>query len=287
MMFGLTILNGSEHNMIRFRQIRLVYGLLIPAVLLLVMQACGPGRLLSPVVPDRAVEQVVTSMKAGQPAFDFFSARFAGSAKWGGELTNIAGTIRIRKDSAMVLSIAPVLGIEVARILITPGGVKMMNRLEGTYFEGDMGVINGMLNADLDYFMLQSILTGGDFPHFSTDNFKLTQEEERIQLYSPSRKRTGAPGMARTGIEQNIWLDKMTYSILQTAIYDRDANRSIQARYSGHTTVQGQAVPSELLLMFIDAATRAELSVRYSRIAIDQPQQITYSVPDRYKPADF
>jgi hypothetical protein len=156
---------------------------------LMFVSSCKPTRVLTPVAPDRAVEQVLSSMQAAQASFDFFSARFTGSVNYGGTQTDIGGTIRVRKDSAIFVSVAPFLGIEVARILITPDHVKILNRLEGTYFEGDMQKINGMLNADLDFYMLQSMLVGNDLTHFSTRNFRLSGEKDVLLLHNPERIR--------------------------------------------------------------------------------------------------
>ena len=123
-------------------------GLLALVATLLLVHACSPKRALTPAVPDRVVDQVFGSMQAAQASFDFFSARFSGSMNYGGGQTDIAGTIRIRKDSAIFISVAPFLGIEVARILITPDHVKMVNRLESTYFVGDMKLINEKVNLN-------------------------------------------------------------------------------------------------------------------------------------------
>jgi outer membrane lipoprotein-sorting protein len=254
---------------------------------LLMVHACSPKRILTPIVPDRAVDQVLSSMHAAEATFDFFSARFSGSVNYGGGQTDIGGTIRIRKDSAVFISVAPFLGIEVARILITPDHVKMVNRLESTYFEGDMELINGMLNADLDFYMLQSMLLGNDLPHFSTHNFSLEEDHDMILLHNPRRSPIDPLTQAYGSIEQKLWLDKHTFRILQTNLYEKDTERNIQARYPSHSIVQGRSFPSEVLLFFSDAASAAHLSVSYSRILIDQPQQITFSIPPRYTPMDF
>ncbi len=268
------------------RHIRRICLLAVLAGVLMV-NSCTPKRILSPVVPDRAVDQVLTSMIAAQASFNFFSARFSGSVNYGGSPTDIGGTIRVRRDSAIFISVAPFLGIEVARILITPDHVKILNRLEGTYFEGDMGMINGMLNADLDFHMLQSMLLGTDLTQFSTKGFRLSDDGDMLLLHNPGRNRLNQRSLSQGSFEQNLWLNKQSYQIVQTTLFDKNANRNIQARYPSHTIVQGQSFPSELLILFSDPSATAQLSARYSRITVDQPQEITFSVPSRYTPMDF
>lgn len=258
---------------------------LITAMLL--VHACRPKRILTPAVRDMAAEQVLSSMLDAQASFDFFSARFTGSLDYGGKQTDIAGTIRIRKDSAIFISVAPFLGIEVARILITPDHVKMLNRLENTYFEGDMQLINGMLNADIDYYMLESMLLGNDLARFSRQNFRLSEDHDMLLLHTPERKPLNPVSQSFASIEQKLWLDKNSYRILQTSLYEKDTERNIQARYPSHTMVQDRSFPSEVMLFFFDQSKSAQLSVTYNRISVDQPSQITFSIPSRYTPMDL
>lgn len=260
---------------------------LMPLVVLVFFLGCRPVRQLIPVVPDRAVEQVLTSMHASQASFDFFSARFSGRASINGSETALGGTIRIRKDSAIFVSVAPVLGIEVARILVTPGHVKMLNRLEGTYFDGDMQVVNSMLNADVDFYMLQSLLLGSDFAYFSADNFRLSNERDMLKLHNPARRQLRSPEANAATITHSLWLDPQSYRIMQSNIADDQGSRTVQASYPSHTTVQGQTMPSEVLITFIDGLSRADLNLSYNRITLNQPQQMTFSVPSRYRPMDF
>ena len=87
-----------------------------------------------------------------------------------------------RKDSAIWISVTPVLGIEVARLLVTNDSVKMMNRLNSTYFTGNFKLINKLFNADIDYDMFQSFLVGNDFTYYengASGKFKANIENKQ------------------------------------------------------------------------------------------------------------
>jgi hypothetical protein len=286
-------------------------------LVLLMAHGCKPLRDLAPVV--LAPSQAVAYMHEAEPAFDFFSGRFSGTATYNGEQYPVAGAIRIRRDSAIYISVAPVLGIEVARILATPDTVKYLNRLESSYFTGDISLLNRLFNTNLDFHMLQAILTGSDLRHYSTDNFRVSAEGDMLLLHSPGRVPGGPgalpaqepgtpsgtapprgtqtpsgtappPGDGAPGarpLEHNIWLHKDNYRILQTTLHDRASRHSIQARYPAHTSVDGQAFPSQLQLVFIDPGSRAELSITYSRTTFNRPQQMSFSVPRGYTPLSF
>ncbi len=68
--------------------------------------------------------------------------------------------VRIRKDSAMLVTIQYLLGLEVAKVLITRDSVRFVDYIHKTYFRGDFAYINDLLNADLDFDLVQAVLFG-------------------------------------------------------------------------------------------------------------------------------
>ncbi len=256
----------------------------ILVILLLVLHACGPIKdVVTPEVEEMSVSRTLTALKDNETSFDFFATRFSGVATIDNSSFNVSGNIRIRKDSAIYVSISPLLGIEMARVLVTPDKVKIINRLDGTYYEGEVGNINNILNTQLDYYMLQSILVGNDFGHFSSDNFRVSSDKGRVFLQNPGR----SPSSANTGglvFQQNLWLDSESFRITENLLYEPLTRRSMRARYERFDLVAGQHVPREMSLTFVDPVTRAELHIQYSRTTINDTRPITFSIPDRYRP---
>lgn len=248
---------------------------LILLIFLMTMAACGPVREVvtpEPEVVDPTVSRTVSAMAEKEAVFDFFSTRFSGNVNIDNDNYSVSGTIRIKKDSAIYISVSPILGIELARLLVTPDSVHFVNRMEGTYFEGDVEFLNSLLNTRMDFHMLQALLVGNDFSRFSAENFELSQEREKLLL------------KGRGSVQQNILLDPASYKIMENHVYDQQANISIRAAYNRHQDLDGQELPQELVLTLTEGNTRSELSVRYNRSSINQPQSITFSVPDRYTP---
>src|SRR5207244_1989153 len=122
-----------------------------------------------------APEAVTTDSLAGKCRLDYKSARALGrymkqheftfswlNAKANVE-TNIDGKeesfdirVNVRKDSAMLITIQYLLGLQVAKVLVKKDTVVFVNYIDKTYFKGDFTYINDLLNADLDYDLLQA-----------------------------------------------------------------------------------------------------------------------------------
>lgn len=258
-------------------------------VVLILFSACGPLReVMTPrPVPERySVEQTLVSIRNGETAFDFFSTRFAGTASLDGQSMNVSGALRIKRDSAIYISITPILGIEIARVLVTPDSVSLINRIDNTYYVGNMDVINSMLNTQLDFYMLQALLVGNDFIHFSTDDISLKHEHDRLLLQSLNRRPlTSVSG--NVSFQQNLWVNNESFRIEENLLYEPLSQRSLRARYNNPVVVDGQTIPREVSLVFTEPGSRADLNIRYIRTTIDQPQPLVFSIPDHYKRISF
>jgi len=74
---------------------------------------------------------------------------------------NAYATVKWKKDSAIWASITIALGIEVARVLVRPDSIFILNRLEKTYTSRDLRYLNNYIplgNISFDQF--QNLLTG-------------------------------------------------------------------------------------------------------------------------------
>jgi hypothetical protein len=134
--------------------------------------------------------------------------------------------------------------------------------------------------------MLQALLTGTDLTNFSTDNFRVSSDRDMLLLNAADRRRKGQ-GRSGISLDHNLWLNKDSFRIMQTTLYDKATQNSIQARYPSHTSIEGQEFPSEVRMVVVDPNNRAELSISLSRATINQPQQMSFSVPPGYVPLRF
>ncbi len=247
--------------------------------------SCRPKWLMpheEVVVPETA-EAVINKLRSKHVDYDWFSARFSGSAVYGGRNYSVAGSIRIKKDSAIYVSVAPVLGIEVVRMLLTPDTVKYVNRLESSYYVGDTQFLSSLVGANIDFYMLQSLITGNDFSHFETKNFVMTNERNFIKMSNPSRRNNL---QSHVSLSQQLLLDSENYRITQNIISDH-RERVVSANYRSWEDIEGQLFPSSLQLIFSDKNTRAELLLSFSRMGINTPQNMSFRIPPRYERINY
>jgi hypothetical protein len=256
--------------------------LLIALAMTAGIYGCRTPRTVPEVAPMTNATKVLHEVHANHADFQWFSTRFSGTVLFENKTHNIAGSMRMKKDSAIYISIAPILGIEIARAIITPDSVRLVNRLESTYYMGDLRILGEMFNADVDFYMLQALLSGNDFPHFRTDQFMLSNDERLISLQANSRTRKNGRG---SPIKQVISIDPSNMRI-RTNTLEQTANRqALRADYRKYDRIDGRLMPTDLLLMFADEDNNmSRLEMIFSRTTLDVPQNMQFSVPARYTP---
>ena len=90
--------------------------------------------------------------------------RFSAHYESKGKSQNIRGSIKVLRDSIIMVQInAPTGILEVARVYITPDSVKVLDRLKKKYIVSDFDYLSNKLNMDINFYTLQSILTNEIF----------------------------------------------------------------------------------------------------------------------------
>ncbi len=197
--------------------------------------------------------------------------------------------VRIRKDSAMLVSIQYLLGIEVAKVLITRDSVKMVIYPKKQYFRGDFNYINELLHADLDFDLLQAVLFGNS-AEFHDDDDKLkpvTDRQNCRYLLSTERKRRLkkiTQGKEPKKSLQVMTLDPGTFKITKNEFIDVETNRIFTANYEKYPSITDSIYAPRNVNIDIVAEKKVSLKIEYVRMEKNTPQKISLNIPPKYDP---
>jgi hypothetical protein len=214
--------------------------------------------------------------------------------------TNIDGKeesfdIRVsaRRDSAMLVTIQYLLGLQVAKVLITKDTVLFVNYVEKTYFKGDFTYINELLNVDLDFDLIQAVLFGNSAEyHDEETRLKPVADRENCHyLLSTERKRRLRriqAGQQELKDAVQILTLRPDYKIIRNEFTDPATNRRFVASYSNflQRSPSDQAKDSAFAPYRVDidisAQKKATVKIDYVRIEQNTPLKLTLNVPAKY-----
>lgn len=198
--------------------------------------------------------------------------------------------IRMRKDSAILISIQYILGVEVAKVLVTRDSVKMVVYPRKQYFRGDYNYINELLNADLDFDLLQAVLFGNSAEFYDDDDAKLKPVTDRHNcryLLSTERKyklkRINQGQKEPKKSLQTMTLDPETFKILKNEFIDVETNRIFIANYEKYPAATDSVYAPRHVNIDIVAEKKVNLKIDYVRIEKNEPQKLNLNIPAKYE----
>jgi hypothetical protein len=184
-------------------------------------------------------------------------------------------SLRIRKDSLIWVSVVPALGIEVARLRITPDSLHLMNRLNKTYFAGDYALLRDKFKVDVNFAMVQAILLGNYLPG--------EPGQDKVTTESPWQhiRREQASLL----IDQ--FLDLTDLKLKKITIKDLQTNNALNVDYAGFENVAGNTFPRSARIAVQQnngSETKgATAALEYNKISLNEPGlTFPFAIPEGY-----
>ncbi|HPE99291.1 MAG TPA: DUF4292 domain-containing protein [Bacteroidales bacterium] len=270
---------------------------LLPVLLIAIAftSACKTGReakkeIKETVKQDTGVELIFSKMKDAQ--FDFRTMNVKFQAKVESEKNNLGfgGSMRIIKDRTIWLSLSAMVGIEAFRIFITPDSVKMINRLNKTYFKGDYQLINELLKTPFDFDMLQALVTGNDFSYYENNIFKVGEDARSYKISTPGRKKlknyvANQSDMDRV-LVQDLWISPENYKIIRQQIKEiSKENSKLVVDYSAFVVFDDQLLAHQIDVN-VEAEQKMKVVIDFEKVSVDEEIMVPFVIPESFVPMD-
>lgn len=236
----------------------------------------------------KSAKTLTKNIKENEFAFDWISAKANVETNIDGKEESFDIRVRIRKDSSMLVTIQALSLVDVAKVLITKDSVRLVDYIHKTYFRGDFNYINEMLNADLDYDVIQAVLFGNSAEFYDDDTRlkPVTDRQNCRYLLSTERKRrlrkiqTGGTELKKA--LQTITLNPDNFKILNNEFIDPSTNRIFNAAYSDFKMQDSVYAPYHVDIDIV-AEKRAKVKIDYVRIEKNVQQKLTLNIPAKYE----
>jgi Domain of unknown function (DUF4292) len=242
-------------------------------------------------INHRSKKYLIEQLNKNEFTFNTLSAK-ANIVYDNGKKTSFKTHVRIKKDSAIWMSITPILGIEMARVMITKDTVKFMNRVDKEYFIGNFDYINNLFDSDLDYQMFEALLIGNSLTFDGNEKkIKSSIDRKKDAYYiSTEKKRKVRKEIKKDKGKlkrqtQAIWLNPDTYKINELLVSSPDSikrsDKSLTGIYSNHKELNSQLFPYHLNFELLSKAP-AKIEVTYNKVSTGKPITFSFKIPSKY-----
>lgn len=226
------------------------------------------------VKPVNTKADKLAAIKTRQTNFNSFSGKARTKLDMGNSSNDVTLNIRIKKDQKIWVSVTAIAGIEVARALITPDSIMLINRLQSLYVRKPFSYIYKYTGRQINYKTLESLLIGNAMPELLNEGADFQDDKGSITL----------TGNLNDLIYKLILGPDM--KVTQTNLGNQNAGQSLLVANSAFIQATNRVMPSEIDMTSVVKDKKIQVNLHYIKADFDQPLEYPFSIPSRYEPAD-
>lgn len=222
----------------------------------------------------------------------------------GDSKTNFRLNLKAKRDEIILASISK-LNIPVGRILLTPDSVKYVNYIEKNYFVDDYTYLSNVLNIDLDFETIQSIISNNAFSYrndpkqkdfktfdsFIESGMYVLQSEKKRKLEKMEDKNYKIKRrLTRFGddtlIIQKMFFNPQNYALSKLIILDKSSQRTMEMDFDDFVKVEKIDYPGSVDMNFISTNNTVSIKSRMSGFSTKKIDSFSFKIPEKYDQID-
>ncbi|MEN9489221.1 MAG: hypothetical protein RL494_1486 [Bacteroidota bacterium] len=184
----------------------------------------------------------------------------------------LSADIRIKKDEIILISIK-MIGITMAKAIITPTQVRYYEKLNGKFFEGDYQTLSNWLGTDLDFQKVQNMLLGQAIDDLTKNSYTMATEENAPKLTETTK----------ANITKSYLFDAAYFWLKKQEITQENPQRKLTVNYSNYKTYPESIIPGELLIFANQDSKTTTITIEYKNATFNEELTFPYSVPSGYE----
>lgn len=193
-------------------------------------------------------------------------------------------TIYIENDKKIWANISFLI-IPAARAIITPEGIKGMDRYNKNYIDSDFEYLNNFLNVNfIDYKTLEKLLMGRTFMHITNSNSRIVKNSEGYQLTSITNQKIVTDDIVREyKVEMQYTND---FNLNWVKLQDVKSNDAIEIVYENWETFPNEVKLPKNVKIIIKGSKSSQILLENTKFDFSR-METPYSVPANYKKIDI
>ncbi len=247
-------------------------------VTLSVAWACTPKRVIvtTPPVSEEKVEvdkkpENLNLLQSKDLPFNTLALRGKANLSVDGDENNVTMIIRMQKDKKIWVSITAIAGIEVARAIITPDSLLLLNRLQKTFLKKPFSYIHQYANKQINFGLLQAVLSGNTVPEFMQLSSALVQEGG-VWVLSGTNGDLAYQSLFNTLLK-----------VAETTLNDAKAAQAFKVVYGKYTPVNNALFPSSLKINTMSGTNKINIGIEFTKIESNVALEFPFSVPKSFE----
>ena len=238
--------------------------------------SCGGGKaLLGSATIDKSIKAntIIEGHYKNLPDFKTLVARINVDYETEKKGQNMTVSLRMQKDTIIWIK-AAVLGITLAKILITPTQVSYYEKINARYFKGDFSLLSELLGTEIDFKKAQNLILGQALFDLKERKYKVSVSNAFYKL-SPKKE---------FNLFRHLLLIQPThFKIKRQQIIQNDASKILTVDYKNYQIINTRIFPKIIALHALVDKEVTKIELDYRKIEIDLPLRFPFRIPSGYK----
>lgn len=267
--------------------------------------SCRSTREL-PVAEARPISTGKLLKKVEQNAFDYnqltikrINCQFANN----NTKTNFKVNLKAVRDKEILVLISK-LNIPVGRVLLTPDSVKYVNYLDRNYFVDDYSYLSRVLNIDLDFYTIQSVLSNNAFSYrydrknkdyrnfisYIDSGMYVVQSEKELKITKTEEKEKTEKMERRLkrfnqddSMIQKMYFNPGNFALVKLIIDDKTNDRRMEMDFDDFTKVRNKDYPGFISMEFNSPGGEVSMKIRMSGFSTEKLSPFNFRIPEKYE----
>jgi len=241
---------------------------------LLLLQSCkGTKAITGTTTKKLKTEKIITNHYKNSFSFNTLNAKVKVKYNDGKQSFSPNVTLRMEKGKKIWVS-AKILGITLAKVLITPKKVSYYEKINNTYFEGDFKVLSEWLGTELDFDKVQELLLGQALFNLKEDKYTSQIENQKYRLQ---------PKKELALFERLFVIDPDTFKMLSQQLKQPIESRNLLINYNSYQMVGNQDFPKEINILASEGTRSTVISIEYRSVDYNANVSFPFKIPSGYE----
>ena len=242
--------------------------MVVSLTVMMIANACkSKKKTVDDDVPIELIDVLPAINQANLPV-STVQARGKGKLKGVGIGQGFKIDLRHRVDSVIWIDVsANLLGIKVARLMVTRDSVQFYNKLDKTYLTGSVTELQKLIDGPVGFHDLQAMITGR--PMELPKNIKQIAKDEGAWIF------------VKNSSERVItmWFDADNHSLIQQSVNFPKEKQGLSATYRNTSST----IPEVLIFSTVVNGQDVELEISFDQIDSQSAISFPFTIPRGYK----
>jgi len=224
-----------------------------------------------------SAKDIIQIHEKASPDFNTLAARIQVAYEDEKKSHSATVSLRMEKDKTIWIK-ASLIGITLAKVLITPDRVSYYETITNTYFDGDFELLSEWLGTDIDFEKAQAILLGQSIFELNASGYDSSVLQNKYKL---------EPNRQSQNFIHSILLYPSNFKVASGTLSQPDENRLLTIQYDEYQTVQGNFFPSFININAKENDSHTTIDLKYRKIDLNVSVGFPFSIPQGYEEIQF